>query len=177
MICMAGCAGSSRYMTPTQSFLRPSGEKALVRFMRPSGFGYAINFNILDGKKEIGNSVAKSQFDYLAEPGTHLFIATAENKSFLEAELDPGKIYYILTRVGMGGWSARVYFEPVTKGSEFWDKVIEYENTLNKVQPDKEALKKWEVANMDKIEKVITDYETIWKDKKEWPKLNREDGR
>ena len=85
------CAGSSSYMKPSQGLLAPTNDKALVRFMRPSGFGFAINFNIWDGEKVIGNSVAKSQFDYLADPGKHLFVAVAENKVFLEADLEAGK--------------------------------------------------------------------------------------
>ena len=74
---------------------RSTEEKALVRFMRPSGYGYAVNFNMLDDKKVIGNSVAKSQFDYVTTPGKHLFVAaTSENKVFLEADLEAGKTYY-----------------------------------------------------------------------------------
>jgi hypothetical protein len=145
--------------------------------MRPSGFGFAINFNMLDGEKVIGNSVAKSQFDYLTTPGKHLFIATAENKVFLEADLEGGKTYYVITRIYPGAWYARVAFTAVNKGSEFWDNVKEYENELNKLEPDIEALKTWETNNQAKIKQVISDYETTFKGKYEWPKLNPEDGR
>tara|TARA_B100000315_G_scaffold242066_1_gene263800 strand:+ start:247 stop:741 length:495 start_codon:yes stop_codon:yes gene_type:complete len=164
-------------MKPAETLLSPSNDKALVRFMRPSGFGFAINFNILDGEKVIGNSVAKSQFDYLADPGKHLFIATAENKAFCEAEIEAGKTYYILTEVKMGAWSARVGLVAVNKGSQFWEKVKEYENTLVKLNPDVVVLKRWEEANKPKIQKVLSDYESVWKEKYQWPKLNSEDGR
>lgn len=171
------CAGSSHYMKPSQGLLTPTNDKALVRFMRPSGFGFAINFNIWDGEKVIGNSVAKSQFDYLANPGKHLFVALAENKVFLEADLESGKTYYIITRVYMGAWRARVAFLAVNKGSEFWDKVKEYENELNKLEPATEALKQWEDANKSKIKEILSQYETTWKTSEQWPKLNPEDGR
>ncbi|MBI5409534.1 MAG: hypothetical protein HZA14_09245 [Nitrospirae bacterium] len=134
-IIMTACAGSSGYMKPSQSLLNPTTDKALVRFMRPSGMGYAVNFNIWDGEKVIGNSVAKAQFDYLTDPGKHLFVAISENQEFLEANLEAGKTYYIITQVKMGAWKARVGLVPVNKGSEFWDKVKEYENELNKLQP------------------------------------------
>ena len=140
------CAGPSAYMKPTETMLSPTKEKAPVRFMRPSGYGSAAEFNIWDGENLIGNSVAKSQFDYLADPGEHLFVAVAENKVFLEADLEAGKTYYIITRVYMGAWKARVAFLSVNKGSEFWDKVKEFENDLNKLQPNTEKLKAWEVA-------------------------------
>jgi len=181
LLCIAvfsmSCAGSSSYMKPSQGLLAPTNDKALVRFMRPSGFGFAINFNIWDGEKVIGNSVAKSQFDYLADPGKHLFVAVAENKVFLEADLEAGKTYYILTQVRMGAWKARVGFVSVNKGSEYWDKVKEYEKELNKLEPDKEVLKKWEDENKSKIKEVLSQYETTWKTSEQWPKLNPEDGR
>ena len=171
------CAGSSKYMKPSKIMLTPTSEKALVRVMRPSGLGYAINFNIWDGEKVIGNSVAKSQFDYLADPGKHLFVAIAENKSFVEAELEAGKIYYLLTQVKMGLLKARVGLVPVNKGSEFWDKVLEYETKLNKLQPDTNALKTWEDANKDGMKTILNEYEVKSKSSEQWPRINLEDGR
>lgn len=171
------CAGSSGYMKSSETLLTPTNEKALVRFMRPSGIGYAINFNIWDGEKVIGNSVAKSQFDYLADPGKHLFVSTAENVVFLEAEVEAGKVYYILSRVKMGLWKARTELVPVTKGSEYWDEVKVHEKELVKLAPDTAAIQLWEAANKDKIKAVLSDYETKLKNEEQWPKLNREDGR
>ena len=181
IVCIAifctGCAGHSAFMRPTQTLLRPTEEKALVRFMRPSAFGFAINFNMLDGENVIGNSVAKSQFDYLVEPGKHLFVATAENKAFLEAYLVEGKTYYVLTRIYPGAWYARVALVPVNRGSEFWDKVEEYEKTLRMIEPDRVALRKWQEANTMKIQNLLNAYETKWKTSQAWPKLNPDDGR
>jgi hypothetical protein len=48
-------------------------------------------------------------------PGEHVFLARAENWSYVRADLEAGKKYYILTNVGMGVWKARVYLIPVTK--------------------------------------------------------------
>ena len=172
-----GCAGRSAYMLPTTVLLQPTEDKALVRFMRPSGYGFAINFNILDGEKVIGNSVAKSQFDYLAEPGKHLFIAMAENKVFLEADLEAGKTYYVFTRVYTGVWKARVGFIAVNRGSKYWDQVRTFENELRKVRPNTAALKAWEDANKTKIEELVSQYERKWKTAYQWPKLAPEDGR
>lgn len=121
--------------------------------------------------------MAKSQFDYLVDPGKHLFIATAENKAFLDANFEAGKTYYVITRIYPGVWYARVAFVPVNKGSEFWDKVSEYETTLKKLEPDTNALKTWEEANKEKIKNIISRYGSEWKDKYQWPKLMPEDGR
>jgi len=176
-ILCSGCAGYSKYMKPTPTLLQPTTDKALVRFMRPSGFGFAINFNMLDGESVIGNSVAMSQFGYLAEPGKHLFIATAENKAFLEADLEAGETYYVITTVYSGVWSARVAFAAVNKGSEYWDKVRELEKSLKIVEPDSVSLKAWEDGNKEKIKALISQYETKWKNAYQWPVLRPEDGR
>lgn len=174
---LSSCAGSSAYMRPASAPAAPTKDKAVVRFMRPSGMGFAVNFNILDGKTVIGNSVAKSQFDYLADPGHHLFVATAENKVFLEADLAPGKVYYVVTRIYPGAWYARVAFLPVAKGSELWDEVLKYEQELQKLEPDKEKLKAWQDGNKEKIDAVLVAYESGVKTQYNWPKLAPEDGR
>ena len=177
MILLSSCAGSSAYMKPSASLAPPTKDKATVRFMRPSGMGPAINFNLLDGHKVIGNSVAKSQFDYLADPGHHLFIATAENKVFLEADLEPGKVYYVITRIYPGAWRARVAFLPVTRGSEYWNAVLGYEKELNILEPDEEKIKAWQDANADKIKALVASYEAEHKAKYDWPRLAPGDGR
>ena len=176
-ICCVGCAGRSPYMKENATLRQPTADKALVRFMRPSGYGYVINFNVLDGEKVIGNSVAKSQFDYLTDPGKHLFIITAENKAFLEADLEAGKTYYVITRVYMGAWRARAAFLAVNNGSEFWDKVKEYEGTLAVLAPNEDELLKWETANKDATHKLVGSYDSAWKNKYAWPKLSPADGR
>lgn len=177
LLLCSGCAGSSMYMKPTKTLLQPTQSQALVRFMRPSGFGFAINFNMLDGESVIGNSVAMSQFSYLADPGKHLFIATAENKVFLEADLEAGKTYYIITRIYPGAWYARVAFIAVTKGSEYWDKVREWEASLKIIEPDINSLKKWEDGHKAQIKELVSQYDIKWKSTYQWPVLRPDDGR
>ena len=164
-------------MKPSVSQVVPTQDRALVRFMRPSGMGFAVNFNLLDGTKVIGNSVAKSQFDYLADPGHHLFVSTAENKVFLEADLAPGKVYYIITRIYPGWWRPRVAFEAVTRGSENWDAVLQYEKELQRLEPDEANLRVWQDAHREEIQALLTAYESEFKAKYTWPKLLPNDGR
>jgi len=95
----------------------------------------------------------------------------------MEAELEGGKVYYVITQVRMGVWKARVGLVAVNRGSEFWDKVQEYERGLNKLQSDTEALKKWEDKGKSKIKAVLTEYDTSLKASGKWPRLKPEDGR
>lgn len=174
---LSSCAGSSNYMKPSTSQVVPTKDKALVRFMRPSGIGFAVNFNLLDGEKVIGNSVAKSQFDYLADPGHHLFISISENKVFLEADLAPGKVYYVITRIYPGWVRARVAFEAVTRGSEYWDAVLQYEKELQRLEPDEASIRVWQDAHREEIRALFSSYEAEFKTKYNWPKLSPDDGR
>ena len=177
LLSLSACTGSSSYMKPSVSQVVPTQDRALVRFMRPSGMGYAVNFNLLDGEKVIGNSVAKCQFDYLADPGHHLFVSISENKVFLEADLAPGKVYYVITRIYPGAWRPRVAFIAVTKGSEYWDTVLQLEKELQKLEPDTPKLKAWEDGHTAEIKALLSAYEAEFKSKYDWPKLTPEDGR
>ena len=176
LLSTVGCAGSSKYMVKSTPIAGPSPDKALVYFMRPSGFGFAINFQIWDGDHFIGLSQAKSYFAYQCDPGKHLFIGMAENKRGVEAYLEAGKSYYIITPVRMGGWRARMAFIPVTRGSEFWDKVEQYKAELNFVMPKQEEVVQWEATKKSEVQEIISYLETAEGRQYVVP-LGKEDGR
>ena len=175
LFCMA-CAGSSPYMRPAEPIVGPSQGKALVYFMRPSGLGFAINFQIWDGDRFIGLSQAKSYFGYQCEPGKHLFIGIAENKRGIEADLEAGKSYYIITQVKIGGWRARMAFIPVTRGSEFWDTVETYKQNLKFIEANKEMTATWEAKEKAETQQIMN-YLNSPEGQKYVVKLNMEDGR
>ena len=171
-----GCAGSSQYMQPATPIQGPSNGRSLIYFMRPSGFGFAINFQIWDGDHFIGLSQAKSYFGYECLPGKHLFVGFAENKHGLEADLEPGKTYYALTQVRMGGWRARMAFVPVTRGSELWDTVESYRTTLNYIRPKEDMLMQWEGQRKAETQEVLMFLNTA-EGRKYVEKLAGSDGR
>ncbi len=177
---IVGCAGSSKYMAKAKPVAMTPNDNALVYFMRPSGFGYAVHFQIWDSDRLIGLSQAKCYFAYECDPGTHLFIGRAENKRGVLADLEAGKTYYIITQVKMGGWKARMAFIPVTRDSKYWDKVHDYERKLNFVSPKEEVLAEWvgkRKADVDKeMDEIITFLNTP-EGKKYVVNLNKQDGR
>lgn len=71
-------------------------------------------------------------------------------------------------------------FIPVTQGSEFWDKVLDYEKTLNFVSSNEGELADWvgkrEVEVEDEIKDIIVFLDTP-EGKKYISDLNKEDGR
>jgi hypothetical protein len=144
--------------------------------MRPSGVGFAINFQIWDGTYFVGLSQAKSYFAYQCDPGKHLFLGIAENKVAIEADLEAGKSYYIGTNVRMGVAKARLNFTPVTRGSELWDKVDEYKRSLNFIATKEEERAKWEASKRQEAQGLV-DYFSTGAGKAEVLRLNKEDGR
>ncbi len=175
-VLITGCAGSSQYMVKATPTAGPPPEKALVYFMRPSGMGFAINFQIWDSDRFVGLSQAKSYFAYECNPGKHLFLGFAENRVAIEADLDAGKSYYIGTNVRMGALKARMDFTPVTRGSQLWDKVEEYKNSLNFIATKEEERARWEAGKKQEAQKII-DYFSVGEGKAQVLKLNKEDGR
>jgi hypothetical protein len=171
-----GCAGKSGYMVPVTPVAGPAPDKALVYFMRPSGMGFAVHFQIWDSDHFIGLSQAKSYFVYECAPGTHLFIGIAENKVAVQADLEAGKSYYVGTNVRTGWAKARMQFTPVTRGSELWDKVEAYKQSLNGIAAKEEERAKWEAAKKEEVLKLV-DYFTNGEGTERVLKLSKEDGR
>lgn len=142
-----GCThpGTSSYMLrqnapPPEA---PAPGKALIYFMRPSGYGYGIHFPIYHESELIGLSQAMSYFTYECKPGKQRFIGTAENKSGLKAELAPDKTYLVLTKAHTGKTKARIEIIPVIAGSPLWQKFEGYKETLVHTIPDTRALNEW----------------------------------
>jgi hypothetical protein len=171
MILFVSACASPRFMKPTTTSLQPTEGKAVVRFLFPRTGGY-----IWDGETFLGTGWPSAQFDYYASPGKHIFFTTAENKAFLEADLDGGKTYYIVGRV-WSGWGLRVGLVAVNRGGEYWDKVKEWEQSLTRYELDPDALAKYEAEHKDKMRELLAYYESTWKHEHGWPRLNREDGR
>lgn len=88
-------------------------DKAVVYFVRPSGTGFAINFSYFDSDKLFGLFAGKGYIRYECSPGTHLFWARSENKDFVEAEVEAGKIYFVEAVVQMGWVKAQVRLQPL----------------------------------------------------------------
>ena len=84
-------------------------------------------------------------------------IGRAENKRAVEADLEAGKSYYIITQVNIGAWKARMTFIPVTRGSEFWDKMEQYKKELNFVEPEEKVIAEWESKRKAATQKEITE--------------------
>jgi hypothetical protein len=178
VLMLGGCAGSSKYMAKSEPPIAgPPPDKSVVYVMRPSGFGFAINFQIWDRDRFIGLSQAKSYFAYVCDPGKHLFIGIAENKVAVDADLAPGKSYYIVTEPRMGGWKARLAMTPVTKGSENWDKVEGWKSEMEFITPVAEEVRAWDESKKEEARGLVNFFEKDPDREKYLGRLSPDDGR
>ena len=148
----------------------PSEGKAVVYFVRTSSTGILINFSYFDKDKFIGKFHGHGYFRYECEPGEHVFWAKSENRDFITADLEAGKIYFVEADAKMGGLKARVELRPVTPTQ---DKklmnIIEY--MVNKREPEiftadylQTENEKWKddiQKGLDRYQELLTKQEKI----------------
>lgn len=103
--------------------LEPAPDKAVVYFFRYSPTGFLVGFSYYDGREFIGKTANTNYIRYECEPGQHLFWASAENRSFIEADLFPGKIYAVEVRPEFGAVASRVRLIPMSGKEKIWKKV------------------------------------------------------
>ncbi len=136
VVVSTGCAGPAQFVLHEDVrgvVPRAPSDKALVVFARPSLQGRGFNTRLYDGDKLVGLVTGKSYFVYEATPGKHLFaslghdMAKYTNFSFLEADLAPGKTYFVWASfyprykgLGVQNWAD---LNPVKPGSEEWEKM------------------------------------------------------
>ncbi|MCE5265393.1 MAG: hypothetical protein LLG97_17905 [Deltaproteobacteria bacterium] len=120
-----GCA--SKIMIPASPVTSPNNEKALVTFLMSSSWqnhagrrsGPPEEFDIWDSEKFIGALSINTYFQYVADPGEHLFVARGGNWSFVKADLRSGKRYYVfLNAYPMFFRRDGVILQPVTVGDK-----------------------------------------------------------
>lgn len=173
---VASCAMKRPYMIDQERKSKPGEGKALVNFIRPSGFGYAAKATIWDRDKLIGVSFGKQGFQYECDPGKHLFIAWSEYKSPVQADLLPNRVYYIVLRIRMGWWRGRVHQIPVNKQHPLWEEAVTSQRTLPNRTFDQQALAAAETEEKDKIIEYLNYYDSEVKGTKHVLYLRPDDG-
>ncbi|UZT95905.1 hypothetical protein ODZ84_11670 [Chryseobacterium fluminis] len=126
----------------TQPIDKPSEGKSLVYILK-TGAGMLINFRVYDKDLFLGPISSGKYLVYECEPGEHVFWAGAENRDYVEANLEPNSVYVINAEGQMGAFVAGVNLKPL-KPTEFRDKKLFYQiikgdtkKVYEKLQDDK----------------------------------------
>lgn len=173
VLTMSGCASSVMHKVDPVT-MDNSSQKALVTFIRPSLFGGAIQFGIWDSGKFVGVLSAKSYVQYLADPGEHVFLARAENWSYVKADLEPGKQYFIVGKVFPGVWKARVALDPVHPGDP---DAANIDNWLKELTPTAVIPEQFDTYVSPRVEQVKAAAAEVDNGKTKFGVLNKTDGR
>ncbi len=110
-------AGEVKHMRPVASVdSTPVANGAVVVFLRPSGWGSLTQssvFEVTDPGESVlvGIVAAKMKVAYRTTPGHHVFMSIGENADFMDAMLDPGRVYYVSLIAGPG-YKARFILKP-----------------------------------------------------------------
>jgi hypothetical protein len=140
----------------TQAIDKPSEGKSLVYILK-TGAGVLINFRIYDKDIFLGSVASGKYLAYECEPGEHLFWAGAENRDYVEANLEPNAVYVINAEGQMGAFVAGVNLKPLNP-NEFRDKKVFYQVIKN---DKKQVYSKSQDDKSENIAKAMQKYQDL----------------
>ncbi len=150
-------------------------DKSVVYFIRYSSLGGAMNFKFFDNTSYIGKINGAKYFRYECDPGAHVFWSSAENKSFIEAKLDTGKVYFIEVRPLMGAFSAEVDLVPVDySNTKKMKKIFKLMNKKPPVEFTKEEIEEKSKDIQGLIAKGVKSYKNKKEDGVEFREITNE---
>lgn len=137
----------------------PPEGKAVVYIGRLTAFvGGGRPFHFFEGENYLVRIKGQNYIRYVCDPGPQVFWASAENRSFVKADLEAGRVYALLARLQAGTWSARVELVPLTRQSRDWP---EFEDTIEDKSPDDidpEYVAEWTRGHPDYIAKALGEW-------------------
>jgi len=154
----------------------PSEGKAVVYIARTSSLGILINFSYFDKDKFIGKFHGHGYIRYECEPGEHIFWAHSENRDFVTADLEAGKIYFIEAIPKMGGLKARVRLMPVNPSQDTKEMQI-IESQVSKIDAETFTAEYLQTENekwKDDIQKGLERYQELVSKQEKIERLNKD---
>ncbi|MEM6767283.1 MAG: hypothetical protein AAF655_20260 [Bacteroidota bacterium] len=144
-----------------QLFPPPEEGKAVVYFVRPSGLGAAINFQLYHEEVFIGKFNGVNYMRYECEAGEHVFWARAENRSFVNADLLANKSYIIELVPQMGAIKAGVKLFPIKPNEKRLKKIHKLLEKKSPREFSEEFLQEQQLKFQDDIAKGLDKYKLL----------------
>jgi hypothetical protein len=157
LLVQTGCGGT-RFMSanPSPTPVATAPDQATVVFLRPSLYGGAARFFVVDGEGNyLGDLRGQEYFVRRFAPGSHRFVAWAENADMVQADLAAGKIYYVLLSVRMGWWTARLSNSALTPRRSEWSSLGPWMSASRQLVADDAAARAWQGSSQKEIQKRI----------------------
>jgi hypothetical protein len=176
LLAAAGCT-STGYMRDAVPTPPPGPTEAKVVVYRTAVLGGVDNFPIYeylnDDGKLLGFTETDCYFEYRCDPGKHFFLTWGEGDAFIEADLAPGKTYYLQAWSKFGILSSRPGFAPVLPDSEAYRELEKDWPRLQCRELDPGKAAEYEVRKEDRVRKARELYEA---NRKEAKTLTPEEG-
>jgi hypothetical protein len=122
-IAWTGCASRTDLMnyntTPGIAFQAPTADQALIVFVRTEPGDTSAS--VFDGEVFLGVLVGRSYIAQPTTPGEHRFMVISEAADFMDATLDPGRVYFARIESRFGVWRARFSLIPISPLEPQWN--------------------------------------------------------
>lgn len=142
--------------------LTPPPGKAAIVFLRPSRYGRGRPALWTEELELIATMQPRTYAVRFEEPGRHRYmIQGPEGGHFLEADLEPGGIYFAMIYARIGWASARYSLTPIDPDSRDWHRIPEWlgiakENIWN------DRVEAWAARERPRARKVWRAYFPRW---------------
>jgi len=134
----------------------------LVNFQRPSNFGGKICGAIFDGNgKMLVDLPGGSLYQYVCDPGEHVFITWADRVSVVKADVAPDKTYDIMADTAAGWARPGIFFTPLTKDNPRRAKLAEFEKREKRtlaLNPDSPRAIEYQANCQTHIDQIRKDF-------------------
>lgn len=164
----------------TEQDPKPAEGKAMVVFLRPSGYGNIVAASLFlapdDALMPLAVIYHHEKYAVQIDPGTHRFMVNGSKVMFLDAELEAGKTYYVQLRSEIGPGKAKfslipMHAEPVSMDSVRSRKFTEAFQRAEWIE-HAPALDEWFAKHRVELEQRKADALTLWLDS-EWKEAPR----
>ncbi len=159
-ILLAGCASAPRDLTFVPRLTQAPAGQALVNFHRPSKWGGAERFAIFRGDGTLLVDLpGGSEFQYVCDPGEHIFVAWADQASAVKAEFAADRVYDIMVDIGMGWVRGNIKLVPLAKDDPRRARLGEFENREKVVSQSPSAyLAEYQQKHQEQVAQIKKDF-------------------
>ncbi|MDJ0764610.1 MAG: hypothetical protein QNJ97_16650 [Myxococcota bacterium] len=160
LICI-GCGPPAMRNAPKPNAAIRDTSKATVWFVRSSrvlGETGGVS-TVWDSENPLALLTGKQAFRVELDPGRHFFISTSGNTDIVEADLLPGKEYFVYLWYTDFMFSQTVHINPLYEGCEKWENKDEWFDEAIYMELIPENTKNWAPQYLSRVKKAMEEYD------------------
>lgn len=163
LIAMTGCLPKGYLETKKPVVDAGLNNKAQVVFLRVSRAGNDTGHpvTVWDGNEIVGHTAGVAQaFMVTMEPGKHRLVSVSEgNTDVIEADFEPGKLYYIYIMYTDFFVSRTAHLNPLYEDAEKWKHRSIWLKRAHWVALDPENIDLWKKYQFEQVKKALVKFD------------------